>query len=148
MRGVATHGAANEALWPYDTTRVTTQPPAAAFTDGKPLASRVGQYLRVTTLQGLKDALAAGRPVAFGFSVPDTWSQVRTTGHLPFPSATAKFIGGHAVVAVGYSDSTGNVLCRNSFGPNWGNQGYFTMPYQWFANMNGLVADAWTIVAK
>jgi C1A family cysteine protease len=149
MRGVSTQGAAVETLWPYDTTKVTTSPPAAAFTDGKPLTTRIASYVRVTTLQGLKDNLRAGRPVVFGFSVPDTFVSItKTSGHLPFPAAGVKYIGGHAVVAVGFDDVTGNVLCRNSFGPTWGNQGHFTMPYQWFANMSGLVSDAWTILPR
>jgi C1A family cysteine protease len=148
MRAVSTQGAAVETLWPHDTTKITTAPPVAAFADGKPVAALIGQYLRVTTFAGLKSALVAGRPVAFGFSVPDTWNAARTSGHLPFPAAGVRYIGAHAVVAVGYDDVTGNVLCRNSFGAGWGSGGHFTMPYAWFDNMSGLVSDAWTVVAK
>lgn len=149
MKGVSTLGAADEASWPYDTAKVLTAPPANAFTNGKPVAGLIASYVRVTTLAGLKDALANNRPVAFGFSVPETFVTItKPTGKLPYPAAGAKFIGAHAVVAVGYDDATQQVLCRNSFGPTWGNQGYFTMDYKWFENMNSLVSDAWTIVAK
>lgn len=149
MKGISMHGAAVESAWPYDTSKVTTQPPTTAYVDGKPVAGFIGSYLRVTTLQGMKDALSSGRPVAFGFSVPETFITVaKPTGHLPYPVAGTKYIGAHAVVAVGYDDVSKTVLCRNSFGPTWGKMGHFTMPYEWFANMNGLVSDAWTIVAK
>jgi C1A family cysteine protease len=149
MKGVSTLGAADETTWSYDTSKVLSAPPAAAFTSGKPVAGLVASYVRVSTLAGLKDALANGRPVAFGFSVPDTFISItKPTGKLPYPAAGTKFIGAHAVCAVGYDDASQQVLCRNSFGPTWGMNGYFTMDYAWFNNMNALVSDAWTIVAK
>lgn len=151
MRGVSQFGAARETVWPWSTnqTVLRTKPSAAAYTDGAPLRAEIASYARVTTLQGLKEALAAGRPVVFGFSATRTFvDSTRTTGHLPFPKAGEAILGGHAVVAVGYDESTQRVLCRNSYGPTWGMQGHFTMDYAWFANMNGLVADAWTIIPK
>ncbi len=38
-------------------------------------------------------------------------------------------MGGHAALAVGYDDASRTVAVRNSFGPDWGQGGYFTMPY-------------------
>jgi C1A family cysteine protease len=148
MKGLSMNGAADESTWPYVASQVLVKPSATAVQSG--LATRtLVSYARVTTLDGLKASLAAGRPVAFGFSVPESFRTITATqGHLPFPAAGEKFIGGHAVVAVGYDDMLGTVLCRNSFGPLWGKVGYFTMPYAWFANMSGLVTDAWTIIPK
>jgi C1A family cysteine protease len=149
VKSVSTLGAADETTWPYDTSKVLTQPPSGAYITGKPVAGLIASYVRVTTFAGMKDALANGRPVAFGFTVPDTFISItKPTGKLPYPAAGTKMIGAHAVVAVGYDDASQQVLCRNSFGPTWGNQGYFTMDYAWFNNMNALVSDAWTIVAK
>jgi C1A family cysteine protease len=151
MRGVSQFGAARETVWPWSTNQTTlrTKPSAAAYTDGTPLRSQIASYARITTFQGMKEALAAGRPVVFGFSATRTFvDQTRTTGHLPYPAAGEAFLGGHAVVAVGYDDATGRVLCRNSYGPTWGMNGHFTMDYAWFSNMNGLVADAWAIIPR
>ena len=142
-------GAASEALWPYDAAQVLVKPPAAAYTDGLTLVPKILAYERVTTLDGLKGALASGLPVVFGFRV---YSRFRTetlyTGICTYPVTGDTVIGAHAVVAVGYDDTTGMVKVRNSFGPTWGQAGYFYMPYQWFASMSSLVSDAWVIRPK
>jgi C1A family cysteine protease len=37
--------------------------------------------------------------------------------------------GGHCVLLVGFNDATQMFTCLNSWGPSWGNNGYFYMPY-------------------
>lgn len=144
MKGLSVYGAATETLWPYSSSNVLVKPTTAAFDDGLKFRPRIASYARVLDFTSMKTALSRGRPVVFGFSVPSTFrTQTAFNGILPFPAAGTTYIGGHAVVAVGYDDTTGMVKCRNSFGPNWGSNGYFFMPYQWFANMSGLVSDAW-----
>jgi C1A family cysteine protease len=47
---------------------------------------------------------------------------------MPLPKPGEATIGGHAVVAVGYSDPQSHVIVRNSWGPSWGDCGYFYLP--------------------
>jgi len=53
-------------------------------------------------------------------------------------------VGGHAVLAVGYDDASQTFLVRNSWGADWGQNGYFTMPYAYLTT-RGLSSDFWTI---
>ena len=53
-------------------------------------------------------------------------------------------IGGHAVLIAGYDDATSRFLVRNSWGENWGNNGYFTMPYAYVTN-NQYCDDFWIV---
>ncbi len=53
-------------------------------------------------------------------------------------------IGGHAVLAVGYNDAKQTFTVRNSWGPSWGQKGYFTIPYAYLLDAN-LSDDFWTI---
>lgn len=149
IRGISTHGVADEALWPYDTSKLLVQPPASTFTAAAAIRSRIKTYQSVTSLQALKTALSQGLPVAFGMSIPDTFVSItKYTGELPLPTTTTKWIGAHAMVAVGYDDAKGAVLVRNSFGPLWGAQGHCWMPYGWFTTMTAgsRVSDAWAFV--
>ena len=42
---------------------------------------------------------------------------VAKSGDVPMPGPSEKIMGGHAVVAVGYDDSTQRFIVRNSWGP-------------------------------
>ena len=53
---------------------------------------------------------------------------------------------GHSMCAVGYSDSEKVFIIRNSWGPDWGLAGYFTMPYPYLLQ-GTLASDFWTIRA-
>ena len=55
-------------------------------------------------------------------------------------------MGGHAVVAVGYDNATQRFTARNSWGRNWGQKGYCTMPYAYVTSAQ-LAQDFWAIYA-
>ncbi len=94
----------------------------------------------------MKGCLASGYPFVFGFTVYESFEsdQVAQTGHVPMPQAGEQVVGGHAVLAVGYDDSNQWFIVRNSWGPNWGMQGYFTMPYLYLLDPN-LSGDFWMV---
>jgi C1A family cysteine protease len=48
------------------------------------------------------------------------------------------------VLAVGYDERRQRFLIRNSWGPNWGKKGYFTLPYPYMLQAT-LSSDFWTI---
>jgi C1A family cysteine protease len=60
------------------------------------------------------------------------------------PGLHEAVLGGHAVLCVGYDDATQRFIVRNSWGSNWGQAGYFTIPYAYLLNEN-LADDFWTI---
>ena len=47
-------------------------------------------------------------------------------------------------MAVGYDDAIQRFRVRNSWGADWGDGGYFTIPYIYLSNP-GLASDFWTI---
>jgi C1A family cysteine protease len=81
-----------------------------------------------------------------GFSVYAAFESaaVAQTGKLNLPAPTEALLGGHAVLAVGYDDPSQRFIVRNSWGPDWGQAGYFTMPYAYLLDEN-LSDDFWTI---
>jgi C1A family cysteine protease len=60
------------------------------------------------------------------------------------PKDTDHLEGGHAVMAVGYDNSKSALIVRNSWGVNWGLDGYFYLPYD-YIELAHLASDFWSI---
>lgn len=145
LRALATYGWATEQEWPYDVNRFTTRPPEEVIAAAK--ARRIGRYERVPQdLTSMQAALASGEPFVFGFTVYESFvsQTVEKSGDVPMPRATERRIGGHDVLIVGYDDATQRFRFKNSYGPEWGDKGYGTVPYA-YALSPSLAADFWLI---
>lgn len=145
IKVVAKQGAPLETLWPYNIFRFTTAPSNAAILDGQ--KRTVTLYERITTLNGCINALANGFPISVGFLVYSSFMSrsVQNTGMMPYPNVRKeRLLGGHAVLLVGYDSRTSRFIARNSWGGNWGDRGYFYMPYQVISDRS-MSDDFWVI---
>ena len=166
LEALALFGVPPEEYWPYDVTKFDDEPSAFLYAFADDYAAV--NYYRLdpsgTTpanlLNAIKSNLAAGLPSFFGFTVYSSFAQATAAnkGALPFPIAGDKVVGGHAVVAAGYSDTikikntgtgaaqtTGALLIRNSWGTGWGDGGYGWLPYEYV--LRGLAVDWWTLIS-
>jgi C1A family cysteine protease len=156
VKSVASQGACKETSWPYDDTntdpapcptcKFAQKPSAACYTEAKQYKITAYQRLNSALLNTLKGCLASGYPFIFGFTVYQSFEsqQVAQTGIVPMPGPSEKVVGGHAVLAVGYDDSTSQFIVRNSWKADWGIKGYCMMPYNYLIN-GQLADDFWTI---
>ena len=145
IKSIASQGVCPETEWPYVITKFATKPPAQAFKDAKNNAAVSYQGI-VQSLNQFKGCLASGYPFVFGFAVYESFESpvVAKTGNAPMPASGEQALGGHAVMAVGYNDTAQRFIVRNSWGPTWGQKGYFTLPYAYLTDPN-LASDFWTI---
>ena len=125
--------------------KAATEPDPQCFADAILHEALTYQSLD-QNLADMKGCLSAGYPFVFGFTVYPSFEsdEVARTGFVPMPGADESMIGGHAVLAVGYDDSKNMFVVRNSWGPLWGLEGYFYMPYAYLLDDN-LADDFWTI---
>jgi len=145
IKVVASLGAPPESDWPYVIDRFADRPPARAFRDAG--RHRIARYQRLPRdLDFMRGCLASGFPFIFGFAVYESFEgpKVRRTGRLKMPLAGERAIGGHAVLAVGYLQRESRFIVRNSWGPEFGMAGYFTIPYRYLMERK-LSGDFWTI---
>jgi C1A family cysteine protease len=159
MQALVTFGAPPEIYWPYKTSvfAFDAEPPSFCYAFASNY--KTVEYYRLDpigrspadVLTAVKEALAAGLPSMFGFTV---YRSIPAVGDgrvdVPFPKSGDRITGGHAVVCVGYDDSRvidglkGALLIRNSWGTRWGDQGYGWLPYQYVTA--GLAVDWWSLV--
>lgn len=141
MKVVATLGSPFEEIWPYDISKFAEQPPQAAFDEAKKYMAL--KYARVRQTQNyIKAAIANRHAIAFGFIVYSSFEQIGSDGMMPIPQPDESQEGGHAVVAMGYNET--HVEVRNSWSPQWGDKGYFWMPWSFILDKT-MCNDFWTI---
>ncbi len=145
MKSVNKQGVCPETLWSYDTEKFNVRPANPCYTEA--LNHQTLSYHRVPQiLNQMKGCLLEGYPFVFGFTVYESFESptVAKTGKLNMPKKNESVVGGHAVVAVGYNDTSKRFIVRNSWGAGWGIKGYFTIPYDYLLDDN-LANDFWTI---
>ena len=148
-------GACREELWPYHISRFSKKPNKTAYADA--LNHQAIEYHRIpdSDLTLMRICLAEGFPYTFGFMVYEQFESdsCTKTGIVTIPDHNDILngaIGGHCVAAIGYDvnkvmpDGKGAIVCRNSWGADWGDHGNFYLPYGYFAG-DLLVSDIWTI---
>ena len=135
-----TYGFAFEHLWPYDLDKFNDKPAGLAYTFSK--LYKIKSYERLEKLDSIKASLIEGIPILCGIYVNDAFKKFNSWNYTYKP--TSKTGSGHAVLIIGYDDSKGVLVFRNSWGKDWGNNGYFEMPY---SNFEKYSFDWWRILS-
>ncbi len=139
--------------WPYEELHYDVEPNAFAYSMAANF--KAIQYFRLdhsdstgeANLHSIKQVLADGFPVAFGFLVFPSINEISSPDYLiPVPEAEESPLGGHAVLAVGYDDRRQALKIRNSWGEEWGDKGYGWLPYDYVTA--GGAMDFWTVLSQ
>ncbi|MGE3410301.1 MAG: C1 family peptidase [Pirellulales bacterium] len=145
IKAVARSGAASDRTWPYEVRKFTAEPSQAAYNEGSD--HQALKYRRISpSLKNLKSRLADGFPFVFGFTVYESFESraVEKSGVMPMPKRNERALGGHAVLAVGYQERRKRFTVMNSWSEDWGDGGYFYMPFEFITNPN-YADDFWSI---
>jgi C1A family cysteine protease len=88
-------------------------------------------------------ALSTGAPIIAGIEVYETFCSQETarTGVVALPRHSEQRLGTHACLICGYTAD--NWICRNSFGPDWGMRGNFTLPRSYLTS--DFCFDLWVL---
>lgn len=139
-------GICAEQDWPHNISKFKQRPPAICFKKALETQALKVENINSSSIVAMKNCLASGFPFVIGFLVFSSFesTEVAKTGMVSLPKPNETVLGGHAILICGYDDSKKAFLARNSWGPNWGQKGYFYMPYEYLSNPK-LASDAWTI---
>src|SRR5262249_40934617 len=127
------------------------RPPEPCYRDA--IKHKAVLYRRIShDLNVMRGCLAEGFPFVFGVAVYNSFisQQAYQTGDFPLPGPGEAGPGvdgrpeGHAMLVVGYDATSRRFILRNSWGTNFGRNGYGTIPYDYLTDSN-LADDFWTI---
>jgi C1A family cysteine protease len=148
LKVLTSMGVCPEADDPYNPHQFTQAPSNKAISDAEQFTIR--RYHRITTLEGLKQALAQGHGIVLGIAVYESFESVNAedTGYIPMPQPGERRLGGHALFCCGYQDDTqyaggGYTIVKNSWGTEFGDDGYVYLPYDYISQPK-LTSDIWT----
>ncbi len=131
--------------WEYNIEKFRQKPPQECYDDA--VQNIITDYASVTqTPDQIKGAIASGHGVIIGFTVYSSMETpaVDKSGIVPMPTMFDRIQGGHAVILVGYSESSKLYKFRNSWGTGWGASGYGFLPFAYVHNPR-LADDFWVI---
>jgi C1A family cysteine protease len=146
-------GIPGESDWPYNPNPIPGNEgqdpaPTGILDKANPNRIRSSSELSATNVDGLRQALADGSPIAFAVPVYTHWFTEPTysSGDIRMPLPGEKVEGGHAMCMVGYKTDPGvpgggYFIVRNSWGTSWASQstvalGYARIPFA-FINQYG-----------
>lgn len=146
IKSLQTYGVCQELEWAYDISKFTTKPSEECYINAlKHIALQVNNINN--DIVSMKNSLLNNYPFVVGIAVYSSFESysVAKTGRVSLPVYNKEaYLGGHAVVCVGYDDSKKVWIMRNSWGDKWGDKGYFYLPYSYLVNPL-LSSDIWTI---
>ena len=99
-------------------------------------SNKISGYYRLdkaeyNNINEIKTWLYGGYPLWFAVNTEDNWSNIGTG---VWSQSTGKD-GGHAMVIIGYDDTKKALRIANSWGTNWGDNGYGWIDYDYFVKL-------------
>jgi C1A family cysteine protease len=140
LKSLAKFGVCTEELWPYDINNFTQRPTDECYEDAK--KRKILKYQKLMSTYYITEVLNRNKPVVFGMTIYDSFMNLNERiSTVSFPSRKESSLGGHAMCMIGYDLEKRLFLAKNSFGPDWGNNGYCWIPFD-YIKQEGY--DIWT----
>jgi len=132
IRALTEVGQPYEELWPYEPTRYEMaqeyRPPSEISQDDC-FKVRWGNGVR-PIVEDLKWNIRVGRVVLVGLRIYYSF-HTSSDGKISIPRVAELPCGRHVVLLVGYNDDEQQFIFKNSWGDNWGTDGYGFLPYSY-----------------
>lgn len=136
IEAVQLKGAALQSAWPFELQHINRRPSEQAFSQA--MRYKVGEAMKIEVdLNQMRQVLNDGYPIIFGLKLTSSFFQPDFDGFIATPDASdprSASHGLHAMLIVGYNDRQKRMIVRNSWGTDWGSDGYCFLSYDYVAN--------------
>jgi len=127
-------GVGDEASFPYS----PGNQPCNVASDWRTRSVRITGSHEIQDLNAMKVWLATRGPLIASFALYDDFFSYRSG---VYHHVTGGLKGGHSICVIGYDDSAQCWICKNSWGPGWGEDGFFRIGYR----QCGIDASMWAV---
>ena len=128
-RALLNTGVCKESTWGYSADHLMAAPTTAADTEAAMLKIVSYEYLP-GGLADIKNAIAQGIPVLLTIEIHQgIYNQTGAWQTHNWDTSTP-IMGYHEVLVIGYDDASKRLLAENSWGPDYGDGGFFGIPYE------------------
>lgn len=130
-----TDGVTDETCYPYT---AGDQNCTNRCTDWQNRLTKISGWHVITSVADMKSWIATRGPLSCAFTVYNDFFSYRSGVYTHLTGGVA---GGHCVSCIGYNDDGGYWICKNSWGKNWGDNGFFQIAY----GQCGIDAEMWAV---
>jgi C1A family cysteine protease len=132
LKSLQKYGVCSDKLWPYKIDKFDDKPTRECYEDA--LSRTIGKYELLRTNTDVLHVLNSKKPVVIGMEIYEKFYDLnRMNSVIQMPKDYEKSLGGHAMCLVGYSLKYQQFLAKNSYGTDWGNQGYCWIPFDYLS---------------
>lgn len=118
----AKKGVVDEACFPY----TAGDQNCNLCSDWKNRLITITGYHKITDVSAMKEWLSSRGALSACFSVYNDFFSYKSG---VYRHINGNLAGGHCIAIIGYDDSQGCWICKNSWGTGWGEQGFFKIAY-------------------
>ena len=128
LDGMNKKGWVSERVYGYESENLNRRPDLKTFKDAAKRKGRISYFTPNRSEQVLENLLLSGKPVIAAIRVFPQLYELKDEVLRFDQNLTSE--SGHAVLITGFDDATKTFSFRNSWGTNWGNQGYGKVSYE------------------
>jgi len=144
LEAMRRYGICKDESWPYDTTKFLEAPPESAMEEARMFRPQLSDFRPLHSLEDMKATLKKEMPlfVDINFAPIAYGREPAATGKVGKPPVQEVEYCDHTLIIVGYNDETEELIFQNSWGTDWGEQGFGYFSYEYINA--GLFKNAYT----
>lgn len=129
LKGMNHYGVCKDSLWPYDIDKFNVKPSQESYDDA--INRLVKEYHRIYHYNIVVNAINEANPIIIGLDIFSDFIKLnKEHPTVPMPQDTL-YLGAHSMVLIGYDLRNEVYLAKNSFGTDWGDNGYCYIPFEY-----------------